>query len=70
VKYRNHSSFNKKDVCSWTISNHYYVLWIFEIESRVLSLCVVLRWFMFFDKHEQLLHTFLAMIEFENRWLV
>jgi hypothetical protein len=48
-KYKNHSSFDKKDVCS-SISNLYYVLWIFDIEGDVLSLCVVLRWFMFLGK--------------------
>jgi hypothetical protein len=28
------------------------------------------RWFMFLDKHERLLHAFLAMTEFEDQWLV
>jgi hypothetical protein len=65
-KYKNHSSFVKKDVCS-SISNLYYVLWIFEIEGPILSLCVVMRWFMFLDKHEHLLHAFLAMTKFEDR---
>ncbi len=69
-KYKKHCSFDKKDVCSLTISNHCYVLWIFEIKCHVLSLCVILRGFIFVDKHELLLCAFLAMIEFEDRWLV